>query len=205
MKTITKNWQDLKTAEQVEELAKVFNLKFKEDELKEIADKNLFELLTDDQTQDGLKNKRLKKMLSSIRDVAEIFSYAKIKTKGKIESPRDVAGFLQTILKKTTEGVVAVYLAPNGDIIDYENISDGTTTQTAVYPQKIAKSAILKNAKAVIVAHNHPEDKPTPSKQDIVCTKALEMGLSFVEIKLLDHIIVGTGDNYFSFSNNDII
>ena len=205
MKIITKNWQDLKTTEQLEELAKVFNLSLKADDLKEIADKNLFELLTDEQTQDGIKNKKIKKMLNSIRDVAEIFSYAKIKIKGKIESPRDVAPFLQTILKKTTEGVVAVYLAPNGDVIDYERIADGTSTQTAVYPQKIAKSAILKNAKGVIVAHNHPEEKPTPSKQDIICTKALEMGLRFVDIQLLDHIIVGNGNEYFSFNNNDII
>ncbi|VEI47365.1 DNA repair protein RadC [Actinobacillus equuli] len=72
----------------------------------------------------------------------------------------------------------------------------GTINQATVYPREIIKEALKCNAAAIIVAHNHPSGLCTPSESDRILTKKIEMACDLVEIRFVDHIVVGKGD-YF--------
>lgn len=102
------------------------------------------------------------------------------------------------------ESVMAAFLSSKGAVISFEEISKGSVYSTLILPQKIAQRAILLNAKSVIVGHNHPSLVTTPSKDDISTTKRLVLGLRFLDVDLLDHIIVG-GNQALSMRAEHII
>jgi len=81
---------------------------------------------------------------------------------------------------------------------------EGTLTASAVYPREITKSAIKHNAAALIFAHNHPSGDPAPSDNDKQITRDLVFAGNLMQMKVLDHIIIG--DNcYFSFADEGLI
>ena len=69
-----------------------------------------------------------------------------------------------------------------------------TLTQTSVYPREVVKEALQHNAAAVILAHNHPSGSATPSKADEALTHTLKAALALVDVRVLDHIVVTTGE-----------
>ena len=73
-----------------------------------------------------------------------------------------------------------------------------------MYPSKIVKNAVLKDARSVIVAHNHPGGVCKPSQNDIIATEAIQKALKTVDVILLDHIIV-TNSDFYSFKDNGLI
>ena len=70
----------------------------------------------------------------------------------------------------------------------------GTIDAASVYPRELAKLALQKNAAAVIVAHNHPSGNAEPSIADVEITKRLKISLDTLDIRLLDHFIIGKGN-----------
>jgi len=83
-------------------------------------------------------------------------------------------------------------------------ISDGGLTGTVADPKKIFKSAIENNAPAMILCHNHPSGQLKPSDADIQLTKKLVKGGEMLDIRVLDHLIIGT-DKYYSFADEGIM
>lgn len=83
-----------------------------------------------------------------------------------------------------------MYLNNQNQLIEARTEFLGTLTQTAVYPREIAKSALMLNAAAVILAHNHPSGTPEPSAADRLLTQALKAALAQLDVQVLDHIIV---------------
>jgi DNA repair protein RadC len=69
----------------------------------------------------------------------------------------------------------------------------GTLTQTSVYPREVVKRALQLNAGAVILAHNHPSGVAEPSRADEHLTQALKSALQLVDVRVLDHLVVGQG------------
>ena len=102
------------------------------------------------------------------------------------------------------ESVMAAFLDTKGKIISCEEISQGAVNCSILLSQKIAKRAILLDATSVIVGHNHPSLSTTPSMQDISVTKNLLSGLRLLDIRLLDHIIVG-GNQALSMCEKGIV
>jgi DNA repair protein RadC len=76
-------------------------------------------------------------------------------------------------------------------LIEVDELFRGTLTQTSVYPREIVKLALLRNAAAVVLAHNHPSGSGEPSRADEYLTRTLKDALALVDIKVLDHFIVG--------------
>ena len=74
-----------------------------------------------------------------------------------------------------------------------EQLFEGTRTQTSVYPREIVKSALRRNAAAVIFAHNHPSGVAEASQADQVLTESLQRALALVDVRVIDHMIVGAG------------
>jgi DNA repair protein RadC len=79
-------------------------------------------------------------------------------------------------------------------LIDYVELFRGTLTQTSVYPREVVKLALQHNAAALIFAHNHPSGVTEPSQADEALTRTLKQALALVDVRVLDHFIVGGGD-----------
>ena len=117
----------------------------------------------------------------------------------------DVKNYLTLRLTGEKREVFAVmYLNSALAVTAFEVPFAGTLTQTSVYPREILKRAMELNAYCVIFAHNHPSGSPAPSKADEHLTQTLKTGLSMVDVRVLDHIIVG-GVTTYSFAENGLL
>lgn len=111
---------------------------------------------------------------------------------GAFTSPRATGDFIRTKLAHLEYEVFAVLFLDNQHrLIRYEEMFRGTIDGAAVYPREVVKEALRTNAAAVILAHNHPSGDVTPSQSDRAITKRLVDALSLVDIRVLDHLIVG--------------
>ena len=95
-------------------------------------------------------------------------------------------------------------LNPTNKVIKMAKISDGGINGTVADPKRIFKIALEYNATAVTLCHNHPSGSVEPSKADKALTKHIIEGGKLLDIKILDHIIVGI-DNYFSFADSGLL
>lgn len=102
------------------------------------------------------------------------------------------------------EKMVMFTLDNRHNVVGCFEISRGTVDEAIVYPREIATRALLTNAKAVILAHNHPGGHAKPSKQDISITRQIEDVLEMLDIWLLDHIIVAH-DLTYSMADDGIL
>ena len=86
-----------------------------------------------------------------------------------------------------------LYLDRKNRLISDERLAIGTVDHVPVYPREVVKKALLLNAMALLIVHNHPAGDPTPSEADITMTKQLQEACAVLDITLHDHIIVGAG------------
>ncbi len=98
----------------------------------------------------------------------------------------------------------AVYLDNQHRVICFEQLFQGTIDGCAVYPREVLKRALELNSAAVIFAHNHPSGIAEPSIADISITKRLKAALDTVDIRVLDHFVVG-GDEVISFAERGLL
>lgn len=118
----------------------------------------------------------------------------------KLEKPQEVADYLKLQIAKMEHEVFAViYLDSVHRLIKFEVLFHGTINAAVIYPRQIAKRAIALNAAAIIVAHNHPSGCTNPSQADRRLTQHLKESLELMDIRLLDHFIIGEGTS-FSFA-----
>ena len=86
---------------------------------------------------------------------------------------------------------MVLFVDSQNRLIASEELFHGTLTQTSVYPREVVKRALAHNAAAVMLAHNHPSGLAEPSQADRLLTTALQQALSLVDIRVLDHIVIG--------------
>jgi len=89
--------------------------------------------------------------------------------------------------------------------INVNLVSVGALDQSLVHPREVMKTVILSNAASVMLVHNHPSGKMTPSKEDINTTDRMAQLCELMGIKLIDHVIVGPGEEYFSFCQKGVL
>ena len=122
-----------------------------------------------------------------------------------LSSPQTVRDYLRLKLQgKDHEVFVAVFLDAQNRVLDVEELFRGTLTQTSVFPREIVKRALYYNAAAVIFAHNHPSGVAEPSRADEALTQTLKHTLALVDVKVLDHFVVG-GDTAMSFAERGLL
>lgn len=122
-----------------------------------------------------------------------------------VKSSKDAADLLVPLLRDLNHEVFYVlYLSPSGSVIRTENIGKGGLSSTVADLRIILKNALLNNASRIIVAHNHPSGNLQPSKEDIAMTEKLTEAATFMDIKLLDHLIIGD-NNYCSMADEGLI
>jgi DNA repair protein RadC len=116
----------------------------------------------------------------------------------KVASPQDAYHLLREFLVEADrERLVVVCLDTKNQPTSITTCSVGTLNSSLVHPREVYKTAILSNAASIIVAHNHPSQDPTPSKEDIAITNRLKDAGELLGIDLLDHVIV-TDERYVS-------
>ena len=109
-----------------------------------------------------------------------------------LSSPQQVKDYLQLQLSHIGHEVFAVlFLDVQNRLIRLEEMFRGTLTQTSVYPREVVKRALDLQASAVILAHNHPSGVAEPSRADEFLTQTLQSALRLVDVRVLDHLIVG--------------
>ncbi|HZD53792.1 MAG TPA: DNA repair protein RadC [Woeseiaceae bacterium] len=111
-----------------------------------------------------------------------------------IRSPADTEAFLMARLRHLPhELFCCIYLDNRHRIIAFEELFRGTIDGTSVYPREVVKQALAVNAAAVILAHNYPSGVAEPSQADERITRRLKAALELVDIRLLDHLVIGDG------------
>jgi DNA repair protein RadC len=120
-------------------------------------------------------------------------------------SPQAVRDYLRLKLQdRPHEVFVGVFLDAQNRVLAVEELFRGTLTQTSVYPREVVKRALYHNAGALIFAHNHPSGVAEPSRADEALTQALKQALALVDVKVLDHFVIGAG-SAMSFAERGLI
>ena len=110
-------------------------------------------------------------------------------------SPDQVRDYLAVQMRDYQREVfVVLLLDASHQLLEYRELFQGTINGASVHPREVVKLALIKNAAAVIVAHNHPSGYAEPSQSDIGITRRLKTALELMEIRLLDHFVVGRGE-----------
>lgn len=110
------------------------------------------------------------------------------------DNPAKVRDFLGLKLAQYAHEVFAVlFLDAQNRLVRCEEMFRGTLTQTSVYPREVVKRSLDLGAAAVIFAHNHPSGASEPSRADEFLTQSLKAALALVDVRVLDHFVVGRG------------
>ena len=127
-------------------------------------------------------------------------------SKGDIlSSPEDTRQYLHAVMRDYEHEVfAALFLDNRHQIICFRELFTGTIDGASVYPREVVKIALQLNAAAVIFAHNHPSGISLPSESDKQITRQLKNALSMVEVRVLDHFIVGD-DGGYSFTEHGLL
>ena len=123
---------------------------------------------------------------------AELILEDKFRPGVKLESPESSEALLRGKLAHREREVFCVlFLTTRHTLIKYEELFQGSIDGATVYPREIVKRALQLNAAAVILAHNHPSGVGEPSTADQAITRRIKSALELVDIRMLDHLIVG--------------
>jgi DNA repair protein RadC len=122
-----------------------------------------------------------------------------------VKSSRDIATYLQTMLRDYPYEVFAVvFLNQANGIIHFEIVSEGGITGTVADPRVILKKALQEDAISIILCHNHPSGSLRPSRNDVDLTIKIREAARYLDISVVDHIIVSQ-DGYVSFADEGLL
>jgi len=150
--------------------------------------------------------------MNLLKEATEIYE------KQSVSKHEDIATITFEIIKtnKTAEVENFLFFCLNSaNKIISINSTTGDLAQCAIYVRQLARTAILHNARSVILSHNHPSGNITPSSDDVAITKKIKQAMGTLDIDVLDHVIIGTETSVlsdeikmtgsFSFATNGII
>ena len=121
-------------------------------------------------------------------------------------TPENIGEYVQHLFYGYTDEVFyMISLNTECEVISADILAKGTVNSTALYSREVIKKALETKAVFVILAHNHPNGILAPSEADVNTTKVLNDALNFVNVKLLDHVIVGRGDHISLFKDYKIL
>lgn len=134
---------------------------------------------------------------------AQLIAYKRFEAREQIESASLAKEFIWAAMQNLEQEVFAcLFLDTKHRIISFEKLFFGTIDAASVYPREVVKRALQLNAAALIITHNHPSFDSGPSNSDIALTKRLKDALALVDVRVLDHIIVGADTYSFAESGH---
>ncbi len=144
--------------------------------------------------------------LHFIQGVARRYLRQRITGRDYLHNSQQVADYLVHLMRGLErEVLMVVFLDAGHAVIDSSILSEGTATVNTVYPREVIRAALERNASALVIAHNHPSGRLEPSPQDRDLTRTLYLACTFVQIRLLDHLIIGQGERPYSFADHGLM
>ncbi len=132
--------------------------------------------------------------LAAVLEMSRRVLAQQLKAAPVFDSPQKVKDFVALRLAALPHEVFGVlYLDAQHRLIEMQELFRGTLAQTSVYPREVLRQALLLNAGAAILVHNHPSGVAEPSRADEVLTQSLAAALRMIEVRVLDHLVVGAG------------
>jgi DNA repair protein RadC len=132
--------------------------------------------------------------IEAARELVRLALLEDLGERAALSSPSKVREYLRLTLEaRGYEVFMVLFLDAQNRLLAAEEMFRGSLSQTSVYPREVVKAALAHNASAVILAHNHPSGIAEPSRADECITQQLRQALALVDIKVLDHFIVGSG------------
>lgn len=133
--------------------------------------------------------------LQAVLEMARRHLAEQLRREDPLENPDITRRYLTSRLRHLPHEIFAcLFLDNRHRVITFEELFRGTIDGASVHPREVVKRALYHNAAAVILAHNHPSGVAEPSRADIELTRRLVDALALVDIRVLDHFIVGEGD-----------
>lgn len=123
----------------------------------------------------------------------------------KVSAPQEVKSYLRLRMEPLEHEVFAVMMLDNQhNVLEFKALFRGTINAASVYPREVVKEALAVNAAAVVFCHNHPSGVAEPSMADRKITERLVSALQLIDVRVLDHIVVGHGE-MVSFAERGLI
>ena len=145
-------------------------------------------------------------LLQAVLEMARRHLRQELERSDALTSPELTRRYLTATLRGYAYEVFACLLLDNQHrVISFEELFRGTIDGASVYPREVVKIALASNAAAVIFAHNHPSGVAEPSEADKFITQRLKQALGLLDIRVLDHFIIGDGLNAYSFAEHGLI
>jgi DNA repair protein RadC len=142
--------------------------------------------------------------LQAVLEMAQRALRERIDRGPALSSPQAVRDYLRLRLQERPHEVFGVvFLDAQNRVLAVEELFRGTLTQTSVYPREVVKRALAHNAAAAI-AHNHPSGIAEPSRSDEALTVALRQALALIDVRVLDHFVIG-GGTAMSFAERGLL
>ncbi len=142
--------------------------------------------------------------LQAVLEMARRYLFENLQRGDTLSSPQDTRQYLSSQLRDYPHEVFAVlFLDQRHRVICFEELFRGTIDGASVYPREVVKKALQHNAAALIFAHNHPSGVAEPSQADEQITRRLIDALKLVDVRVLDHFIVG--DEVVSFAERGLL
>ncbi len=133
--------------------------------------------------------------IQALLEVHARWMEARLRRGGRLESPGDTCRYAEARLRGyRAEVFAALFLDARHRVIAFEPLFRGTVDGASVHPREVVRRALVHNAAAVILAHNHPSGVAEPSFADRAVTERLEQALATVDVRVLDHLVVGDGE-----------
>ena len=153
----------------------------------------------------GLGGAAKRAQLVAVLELARRALAGQLKETTLFDTPQAVRDYLQLQLGSRPHEVFAIlFLDAKLRLIVMEQLFTGTLTQTTVYPREVARRALELGASGVILAHNHPSGVAEPSRADELLTGTLKSALALIDVRVLDHLVVGTSD-VISFAERGLL
>ena len=142
--------------------------------------------------------------LQAVLEMANRHLGETLKRESTLNSPAQTRQYLQSVMRDYEHEVFGCLMLDNKHrVIVFRELFKGSISSASVYPREVVKQALSDNAAAVILAHNHPSGVAEPSQSDIHITQRLVQALELVDIRVLDHLIIG--DEVVCFSERGLI
>lgn len=133
--------------------------------------------------------------LQAVLEMARRHLAERLRRDSVLDSPLVVRDYLKALLRHEPHEVFGcLFLDAKNRVLAFEALFRGSIDTTSVYPRQVIKRALAHNAAALILCHNHPSGVAEPSQADRVLTKRLQKALDLIDVRVLDHFIIGEGD-----------
>lgn len=142
--------------------------------------------------------------MKAVVEMSRRYLEEKMKRGDAMNNVSDVKQYLKSRLQQYPFEVFAcLFLDSKHRVIEYEELFRGTIDAASVHPREIIRQVLHHNAAAIVLSHNHPSGIPEPSQADIAITQKIKSSLEIIDVRLLDHFIIG--DKVVSFAEKGLL